>query len=655
LKLQKAILVKTLVWFFLIVIVAPCFSQWKNIAPNAIAPSFFRMHAAGGILTHYKGILWAAGEDLWISMDTGRTWTRRSPNTFSTIRDISCFDENTILVATAADGIYQSFDQGITWKQVIAPVLYIQAVAFLGAPHVFCFSDHGVNVTRNGGLSYTQTLASEFTPDLYSAKGGSIYTISGNRLGSSLYVSRDAGATWQQSPGLFDWDSFSFDGDVCDTMRFYIANEDVATPTDNRSCMYYTSNGGITWGLHSAHTIPHYCGSVSAASSSVYAQTFTGIERSTDDGMTWVPIGGPSNIVDTRYVTAVNDNVIVAIDAQGSVWRTDNSGGDSLGTTFSGNLVVQPHTLFSTDTSFCFTPIIRGFSIQQLGCSPPDLKQTAIGGSDAAAYVIDRMTSDSVYIKFVPSRAGDHRAFVVCSNSDGSVDTVLVQGFGSGLVPLVLTSTNIKTDTLGDDVEIPIVIHGLISLSDIEFVLHYDTDLMYLKSYSTQNISWIATDDVSRRRVSIRASNVSGSDTIGFVCFTVYADSGRDLRVTFDSLQVLTPTNACYSFQGPSLALVTPPSGCGVQILSDFMHYGRFPSFNIYPNPAENNISLFFKEEFSSLSIRITDLTGRLVFATSGSMDGTVRINTSKFAEGLYLVTVQTSVGVLRRSFVVRK
>jgi hypothetical protein len=48
--------------------------------------------------------------------------------------------------------------------------------------------------------------------------------------------------------------------------------------------------------------------------------------------VTWENIGGPSNAIDTRTVCAVTNNIVFAIGSEGSIWRTINSGGDSVNT-----------------------------------------------------------------------------------------------------------------------------------------------------------------------------------------------------------------------------------------------------------------------------------------------------------------------------------
>ncbi|MEP7233898.1 MAG: T9SS type A sorting domain-containing protein, partial [Ignavibacteriota bacterium] len=55
-----------------------------------------------------------------------------------------------------------------------------------------------------------------------------------------------------------------------------------------------------------------------------------GILRSTDKGRTWNDIGGPSVAGDSHSIAVADDYTVFALDEEGSVWRTTNSGGDSL-------------------------------------------------------------------------------------------------------------------------------------------------------------------------------------------------------------------------------------------------------------------------------------------------------------------------------------
>ena len=64
-------------------------------------------------------------------------------------------------------------------------------------------------------------------------------------------------------------------------------------------------------------------------------------------------------------------------------------------------------------------------------------------------------------------------------------------------------------------------------------------------------------------------------------------------------------------------------------------------SFNIYPNPAQNNFSIEFKSNTEG-SVRIFDISGKVVFSsTINSINQT--IDCSNLNNGLYIVQIEAN------------
>lgn len=334
--------------FALLLLVAlPCgsaYSQWKLVAANAIPTS-----GSSGIITHIEDVLWAGGNDLQVSTDFGVTWEVRNPPTFSTgdiISSIAFFDKQRGLFATSRADIYSTVDGGMNWKQLrpfSVPVVSILSVGFIDSPECFAFTAYQLSpirgyvyVTTDGGSTWNNKQIAEFTYSV-ACKGKTLYATGGDKLGSHLFKTTNYGQSWTKQPGSYDWDSYTFAFDSCMPTTFYVANEDAAVPTDDLSCVYVSRDEGVTWVVKDQHPINYHCGSISTAGKAIFTQTYTGVTRSTDHGDSWKEIGGPPNNYDTRFFTALSENVIFAVDPDGSVWRTFNSGGDSL-TSFPSNI-----------------------------------------------------------------------------------------------------------------------------------------------------------------------------------------------------------------------------------------------------------------------------------------------------------------------------
>lgn len=77
-------------------------------------------------------------------------------------------------------------------------------------------------------------------------------------------------------------------------------------------------------------------------------------------------------------------------------------------------------------------------------------------------------------------------------------------------------------------------------------------------------------------------------------------------------------------------------------------------AFEMYPNPADGNISLVFPAEQDQRNIRITDLAGRLILESSGNTAQNMQIDLSEQPAGLYFVTVTGSNGTSVQRLVIR-
>ena len=351
---MKSLRQPKLLIILLLIVASPLAAQWKLVAPNAIV-SIFRPYNDGGVLINHNGILWAGYHNVWMSSDTGKTWSMRTPFTNfnnSCVKDIAFFDDNIGLATTQNGEIFTTNDQGLTWTQHIPanPFRFrpsIESACFAGSPNniIACSYAGDRYISNDRGITWNITLADSLANQVHSGSGGTAYIVGGFDRGLSagayLYETNDFGASWFRHPGVFDWDSFSFERDRCDTTVFYVVNDQLASKASTTSRVFVSNNTGITWIPHDVQPKQYHCGSISAAQNAIYVQTYSGISRSTDQGASWKDIGGPPNLVDTRFVTAIDNNVIVAVDSFGSVWATYNSGGDSQSYNDGGTISIQ--------------------------------------------------------------------------------------------------------------------------------------------------------------------------------------------------------------------------------------------------------------------------------------------------------------------------
>ncbi len=74
-----------------------------------------------------------------------------------------------------------------------------------------------------------------------------------------------------------------------------------------------------------------------------------------------------------------------------------------------------------------------------------------------------------------------------------------------------------------------------------------------------------------------------------------------------------------------------------------------------YPNPTSGSLYLIFQDNVESVNVIITDIAGKVIYVTSGSNAKEIEINTNGFAEGVYVVQVQTPEGIQSQRIVVTR
>lgn len=624
------------------------------VAPNLLGKQSYQMSC----ITHQSGLVWAGTKEVFLSSDFGTTWTKRTPPIKSNdvVRHINFFDANTGIVGTDKGEVFLTRDQGITWT-LIRLVSTAANSAFLGSPDNIIIAGHTsgeMTITRDGGVTWLTTVEGTYTPDVKALLGSSALALKGVKpsTGNSelhLMKTTDYGTSWVELPGVMDFDTYSFDVDPCDPQYVYVVNEDGSVTRDFVAQIYRSTDGGMTWLVSDQQPIPgsteYYSGSIWLTGNAIFVQTVAnGILRSTDKGVTWTNIGGPSATYDTRLVCAMNANLIFAADNNGSIWRTQNSGGDSLtiGSPYH-SLAVSPTRLFSFDSlSNCDSAVVSRVSLLGGLCKYIKVKSEKIIGIDSADYRIvtgvgDSLRgNDSARISFRPRASGPRRGYYVILLEDGSEISIPLEGYGRHIQFIEPLTANASTDTIGGWVAVPIDVKGLTKPEDVSLVVRYEESLIYLGSFSNDgtpidlpNSSWKGRSMIEIQKEKIRLDSASG-----FAYFIVYPKEGPCPKVWFDSLTALSPTAPCdYSYGSGVVAEICPPSGCGIMILTNFLLKGEMPDLRAYPNPSSGVLFIASDKTIEDIQIRITDGSGKRY-----SIDKPKQLNAQKIELDLHML-----------------
>lgn len=317
--------------------------QWKIVAKNVFSETD---QGWGGALTYKDGLLWYGTNFLWVSQDTGLTWNKlplkiESNRVIDWIDVIDFYNKDLGIVGTEYGDLFITHDRGQTWNKINS-IGASGGATFVGdSLHIMMTQSYRIYSSSDGGrtwqVCFSDTLSHlpidsvTWFQDVVSVSQGSAVVFGGNTgRGGYIYKTTDFGRHWKRMQGKALPDSYTFSLDSCDRNRIYLVNENDSY-LDDSSRIFLSSDAGMSWSPINIKMYPFFCGSIAVAPHSVYCPTvFNGVYRSTDLGVNWKSIGGPVTRTDTRRIAAINDNIIIATDTGGSVWRTDNSGGDSV-------------------------------------------------------------------------------------------------------------------------------------------------------------------------------------------------------------------------------------------------------------------------------------------------------------------------------------
>ncbi|MFI5263006.1 MAG: T9SS type A sorting domain-containing protein [Candidatus Kapaibacterium sp.] len=579
--------------------------QWKNVAPNLVS-----MGQSFGCLTYKDGILWAGNKDLWFSQDSGKIWQKSNFNS-TNIYDIDFFDRNNGLVSTMGNGLFLTRDGGQSWININPTTFW--KVSFNNSKDIIHGTAYGYFYTStDGGVTWRTSVVTNYYATCSTILKSGVIVIFGGFPKGGASFSSDLGITWKNSPAIVDGDCNTISSDSCNPDRLYLLNENYASPGDGFSKIYVSTDAGQTWMLESSHPVKYYSGTLSNSQNAIFAASINyGIERSTDRGLSWKNYAGPTSNGDSRSIACLNDNILFALDGNGSVWATFNSGGDSL-SSFPGNgiLNLSQKILFTLDTVRC-SGISRFSKISLSGCNPPMIIRSEIRGKDSLSYSIIPLAGDSIGITLDPKDSGQQDAILLLALNDGTVDTIVLSGYNMPPHTLSMTTHDQSTDTVGGSISIPISIDGLDHAEDIDLVLEYNQELTYHGSFSPANITLDVPNEQWIGRSKLHIPQAKSNTILGYARFDVFNDSSSKSQVTFDSVTVLTAISPCqYILPASVTSTITGPSGCGSDIISRFMHNGSMPQLSIIPNPTGGEISISSTGDLGQCSVAIYDMLG---------------------------------------------
>jgi photosystem II stability/assembly factor-like uncharacterized protein len=328
--------IATALFFFPLNIFA---SDWKPSGhfSNPVSSMFFfdPDHGLIGTGTVPGGVLTVA--EIYKTTDGGMTWTKAAtPSGYQMVSDIFMTDEQNGWASVGSGGIdlWSTKDGGLTWTEVASAIgnfgtgVYATPSAII-VTDLFSLS----HISYDGGLTFNVAylnkaadamMGIDFTDDLHGV-------IPSYRNGGKWVRTEDGGRSWSETEESVEcWSVYGRKG----TSSFFTAEEGNNIGTDYRTKVKTSDDYGASW--RTMCELPfRTTGHITGVGNVLYVQTCSdicysctgyqqGIYRSTDDGATWTPLGGPDNMFDRRFKvlgTGCNIVTVYSADDKGNLFR----------------------------------------------------------------------------------------------------------------------------------------------------------------------------------------------------------------------------------------------------------------------------------------------------------------------------------------------
>jgi hypothetical protein len=283
----------------------------------------------------------------------------------------------------------------------------------------------------------------------------------------SLFRSSDNGVTWLLSATGIPEDNdvdceLAFDSCSANSILLSNMQADPGDPlgggdgTDSSEHILVSANQGITWDTLFTSKFDSLSGAIECGRRAIYFSTrYNGIMRSLNFGKTWQSIGGPNSLPASYNLCAISDNILLAIDTDGSVWRTTNSGGSWVTASDQPtSYTFVPSQLFGSDTILACDSAVFHFSyFTTSACDDLSMDSQRIDGPDSAYFSIvsplpKRATGyDSVAIEFHPDSAREYSATYTATIGGRTVTILLSVHSPKGRI-LAQSDSAVQFDTV---------------------------------------------------------------------------------------------------------------------------------------------------------------------------------------------------------------
>lgn len=366
-------------------------------------------------------------------------WFKDRKNGWATLAEVS---------NTGWSGVYRSSDGGKSWKLVKQSQF---PVGVRENSVGIYFTDRGaansgVYRSVDNGKTFSLLVANPAPLGIDFLDNQFGYITSEATPGAPHLYTSDGGNTW----GALDTRKEAW-GIYCDpaSRAFVYASEKNANPPYSNSGLERSTDLGRSFTRRWDGNQNAITGGISGwrgCRTVMYAQgqgpdggpnAMVGLLRSTDGGVTWVSVGGPSNVRDTRFAVTGRGAVVYAFDAKGRVWKTINGGDGKLTLSIRDQLSIVRRETWPIATRLCDS-VDFAFTLNSSSCDsvrivdvesvedPYNEIRSLFDTSQSKPFI--GTMSETILGRFRPNEIGQRMIFfkVTIRHADGYLEDTLI-------------------------------------------------------------------------------------------------------------------------------------------------------------------------------------------------------------------------------------
>jgi len=659
-----------------------CHGQWKKLFQfSSGAHCIYFLDGVGHPEIGFVGL---ADGRLWRTSDRGISWQKvltASGNLM--IDDITFKDPMTgwlvpnNRVGGSPSSVYHTIDGGLSWQQERSGGMLTSIYYHKFSQTLFLSEwDAGGFSSTDDGASWTQ-FSSDMLLNGYaftSATSGMISFAGADP--TSILTTGDGGSSWQFATPfpVACWQAAGKPG----TSTFFIFSEyrtNLIRSDDNGATWRFISTIGNNSVAFTGCTRLGQCNEIFIQSE---ATTNNGFFESTDEGLTWISIGGPSNDIDTRFCISGTD--LFATDNNGALWVFSTGTGSATLNIPSNSIHLQ-----SMD---CDTVSVV-FPLHSVSCivGIDSIISGVITGNThfvfSSGEVIPRgfVADDSMKILYYHLGNGSDTATLNlrCLIGGKEVDTSITL-FGTSLTtiqtvfaPQIRIRNGGKTAVIqpGKDTSVYFSVStdipSVAGMDSLTFDLHFKPDMLKLDSANCPSGWKITAQEVQPGSWNCRFYNVSHSDIpanqpLSYFFFSSFVAKDtispvllKSGTVFFDPVKHAGCTTA--SMPQDDSASIEIQNICGAETLRNFLSSGAIDVriVSIRPNPASHEIAI--ETESSSardVEVTIYDDLGRTFLSEKHTIQGstTLDLPIASIPSGTYHLLLTSASGSVSSDFV---